>query len=151
MSDSKPRFNQLNLVVRDIDAALAFYKALGLTVQSDGGEWPPGSGARHVSLENGDGPLLELDNMKMARIWHGGRQEWEAGRDTGDTVIGFSLGSREEVDQLYGDLIGAGYLGRQAPYDAFWGARYAIVADPDGHDCGLMSPVDPAEKYTPET
>jgi len=24
----------------------------------------------------------------------------------------------------------AGYPGRQQPFDAFWGARYAIVADP---------------------
>jgi uncharacterized glyoxalase superfamily protein PhnB len=28
----------------------------------------------------------------------------------------------------------------QAPYDAFWGARYAIIEDPDGVAVGLMSP-----------
>ena len=25
------------------------------------------------------------------------------------------------------------------PFDAFWAARYAVVADPDGNDVGLMS------------
>ena len=33
---------------------------------------------------------------------------------------------------------------QQQPYDAFWGARYAVVSDPDGHGVGIMSPVDPA-------
>ena len=32
---------------------------------------------------------------------------------------------------------------QQEPYDAFWGARYAIVEDPDGNAVGLMSPIDP--------
>lgn len=33
--------------------------------------------------------------------------------------------------------------------DAFWGARYAIVQEPDGNDVGLMSPHDPAQTFTP--
>jgi len=31
-------------------------------------------------------------------------------------------------------------------YDAFRGARYAIVEDPDGNSFGLMSPIDAARK-----
>jgi hypothetical protein len=31
-------------------------------------------------------------------------------------------------------------VGRQPPFDASWRARYAIVADPDANDVGLMSP-----------
>lgn len=42
-----------------------------------------------------------------------------------------------------------GYLGRQPPFDAFWGARYAIVADPDGNDVGLMSPVEESRRTWP--
>jgi hypothetical protein len=34
-----------------------------------------------------------------------------------------------------------GYEGQQPPFDAFWGARYAIVCDPDGNAVGIMSPV----------
>ena len=37
-------------------------------------------------------------------------------------------------------LTAAGHRGLQAPYDAFWGARYAVVEDPDGIAVGLMSP-----------
>ena len=58
--------------------------------------------------------------------------------------IGFKVESRDEVDRLFADLTGAGYRGQQPPYDAFWGARYAIVEDPDGNAVGLMSPSDPA-------
>ena len=40
-------------------------------------------------------------------------------------------------------VTGAGYRGQQPPYDAFWGARYAVVEDPDGNAVGIMSPSDP--------
>jgi hypothetical protein len=43
----------------------------------------------------------------------------------------------------------AGYVGQQPPYDAFWGARYAIVEDPDGNPGGRMSPLDPARRSAP--
>lgn len=41
--------------------------------------------------------------------------------------------------RLYAELTGAGYPGRSEPWDAFWGSRYAIVADADGNLVGLMS------------
>ena len=58
-------------------------------------------------------------------------------------VLGFNVDNRERVDQIYNDLTGAGYHGQQEPFDAFWGARYAVVEDPDGNAVGIMSPVDP--------
>jgi uncharacterized glyoxalase superfamily protein PhnB len=147
MTDPAPRFQQLNLVVRDMDAALAFYRTLGLTIGGDDmGDWPPGSGGRHAEVE-ADGPSVELDNESGARLWHAG---WRESGTGARTVIGFSLPSREAVDELYARVTTAGYTGRQAPYDAFWGARYAIVADPEGNDVGLMSPIDPDRKYVPE-
>jgi catechol 2,3-dioxygenase-like lactoylglutathione lyase family enzyme len=35
---------------------------------------------------------------------------------------------------------------QQEPYDAFWGARYAVVSDPDGNGVGIMSPIDPVTR-----
>jgi catechol 2,3-dioxygenase-like lactoylglutathione lyase family enzyme len=92
VAERRPVFDQVNLVVADMDATLAFYRRLGL---------------------------------------------------------GISLPSREAVDERYADLTAAGYTGCQPPYDAFWGARYAIVEDPDGNDVGLMSPIDRAAKFEP--
>ena len=82
---------------------------------------------------------LELDAADSVRLWHAG---WRADPSSTKVVVGFSFDSREAVDERYAELTAAGYAGRQPPFDAFWGARYAIVADPDGNDVGLMSPMD---------
>jgi hypothetical protein len=39
--------------------------------------------------------------------------------------------------------------GQRLPFDAFWGAPYAIVAAPDDNDVGLMSPIDEARRLWP--
>lgn len=57
--------------------------------------------------------------------------------------------SRPAVDEVYSDLTEAGYTGHQPPYDAFWGARYAIVDDPDGNGVGIQSPLEDDHKFWP--
>jgi uncharacterized glyoxalase superfamily protein PhnB len=64
-------------------------------------------------------------------------------------VLGFAVESRQTVDRVYADLTTAGYRAHQAPYDAFWGARYAIVDDPDGNPVGIMSPIAAERKTWP--
>ena len=64
-------------------------------------------------------------------------------------MIGLSLESRDAVDLAWANLIAEGVQGLQPPFDAFWGARYAIVEDPDGNPVGLMSPIDPAKRSAP--
>jgi uncharacterized glyoxalase superfamily protein PhnB len=54
-------------------------------------------------------------------------------------VVGFGVSSRDDVDRLHAEMTGAGYRSLQAPHNAFWGARYAIIEDPDGIAVGLMS------------
>ena len=81
---------------------------------------------------------LDLDSITFARMWNAG---WQGREDLrGKVVVGFTLPSRDAVDATYADLTGAGYVGLQPPWDAFWGSRYAIVEDPDGIAVGLMSP-----------
>jgi uncharacterized glyoxalase superfamily protein PhnB len=93
----------------------------------------------------GSGLSLELDNLTSASTWHAGVRSDRAPV----AVLGFALPTREAVDETYAALVADGAVGRQEPYDAFWGARYAIVTDPDGRDVGLMSPKDPARRFTP--
>ncbi|HEY5290486.1 MAG TPA: VOC family protein [Caulobacteraceae bacterium] len=135
---ASPTFSQINLVVRDMAAALAFYRQLGLEIDAD-------PGAEHVSVKFSNGMHLDFDSATFVPSWDSG---WD-GSTGGSTVIGFDLASREAVDTLYADLVAAGYRGRQPPFDAFWGARYAIVNDPDGNGVGLMSPVESARKFWP--
>jgi catechol 2,3-dioxygenase-like lactoylglutathione lyase family enzyme len=138
-----PVFAQVNVVVADMDAAIAFYRLLGLDVHAVPSVWPPGTGGRHAAASSTDGPRFEFDNTELARIWG------HAGLAPGTPVIGFSFESRDQVDDTYRELVAAGYRGRLEPYDAFFGARYAIVDDPDGHSIGLMSPIDPNREFTP--
>ena len=43
------------------------------------------------------------------------------------------------VDVVCERVRAAGFAVVKAPWDAFWGQRYAIVADPDGYMCDLFA------------
>lgn len=143
MNDTSPFFNQLNIIAKDFDKTLEFYRRLGIDVPD--GVNPP-DGTRHTTMTLANGIVFELDNQVLAKIYNAG---WRRPEGSSPVLIGFSLPTRQAVDQRYAELIGAGYEGRQPPFDAFWGARYAIVADPDGNDVGLMSPIDEQRKTWP--
>ena len=131
----------LNVVVDDMAATLDFYGRLGVAVPG-----PDKAAGGHLQLRMPGGFSLELDTAESAQLWHAG---WRADPSSVRVVIGFALPTREAVDDRYAELTSAGYQGRQSPFDAFWGARYAIVADPDGNDVGLMSPIEESRRTWP--
>jgi catechol 2,3-dioxygenase-like lactoylglutathione lyase family enzyme len=130
MAEQRPILDQINLVVGDMDASLAFYRRLGVDLP----EYEPKWDAHHRSANSG-GLDFDLDSTPMAK-------EWNEGSRGPACVIGFRLPSSEAVDALYAELTGAGYRSQQQPYNAFWGARYAVIEDPDGNAVGLMGPRD---------
>jgi hypothetical protein len=65
-------------------------------------------------------------------------------------VLSFKVESRERVDEINADLTAAAYRGQQSPYDAFRGARYAVIEDPDGNAVGIMSPIGPDRRSQPD-
>lgn len=134
---SGPTFSQLSLVVTDMAAALAFWRRLGLTPETS----PDGA---HASAQLSGDLIIEWDTAEFAAVWDSGTR-----RPAGGVIVGFEVPSRQAVDDLYDELTAAGYHGHQRPYDAFWGARYAIVDDPDGNAAGLMSPIGASRKFWP--
>jgi len=134
MERERPVLDQLNLVVSDMDATVAFYRVLGLEIPDTLPVWAPD----HRNAETGSGIDLDFDSAGFAAKWDRG---WPGGSGS---VLGFRVSSREAVDSTFAALMEAGYPASQAPYDAFWGARYAVVIDPDGRHVGIMSPRDPA-------
>jgi catechol 2,3-dioxygenase-like lactoylglutathione lyase family enzyme len=141
-----PVLNQLNLVVRDMAATLKFYRLLGLDIPDDA-VWRTESGAHHVNAKMPGGLQLEFDSAAMVKTWNAG---WQSPAARGSQcVIGFKVDTRDAVDTCYAKMTGAGYAGRQLPFDGFWGARYAVIEDPDGNHVGVMSPIDPARKGPP--
>lgn len=145
MNQPQPVLNQLDLVVRDVDAAVAFYRRLGLDIP-ESAVWRTASGAHHVDLTLSNGFHFHLDSTALAKSFDHG---WPDGAAAGGSVVGFAVASGAEVDGRYAELVAAGYAGRQPPYDTFWGARYAVIEDPDGNHVGLMSPIDPARRRAP--
>jgi catechol 2,3-dioxygenase-like lactoylglutathione lyase family enzyme len=136
------RLDQLNLVVTDMEASRTFYARLGLDFGTESDPvWDP----HHSTALHGDAtPLdVDLDSTTFAPRWNAG---WPGGPGV---VLGFKVDTRQEVDDLVAQLAGQGVRVQQEPYDAFWGARYAVVSDPDGNGVGIMSPPDPERRSAP--
>ena len=133
----RTRLHQMNLIVGDVRASRAFYGRLGLDFgEVDDPVWSD----HHVSAVPGaEVPIdVDLDSQSFAVKWN---QGWPGGPGL---VLGFRVGTRQEVDELVAELAADGVPVQQEPFDAFWGARYAVVSDPDGNGVGIMSPSDPA-------
>ena len=146
MADQQPVLNQLDIVVRDMEAALRFYRRLGVEIP-DAAVWRTATGAHHADVNLPNGVHFHLDSFELAKSFDAGWREPAGGGSR--VIVGFSLPSRDAVDERYAELTAAGYRGPQPPYDTFWGARYAVIEDPDGNHVGLMSPLDPARRSAP--
>jgi uncharacterized glyoxalase superfamily protein PhnB len=133
-----PVFSQVNVVAEDFQAAVEFYRLLGLDIPEEEGD--------HREVAGEGTATFELDGLESARLWNA---SWRTPGGGAPVVLGFSLPSREAVDGTYAALTAAGHPGVQPPFDAFWGARYAIVSDPAGNQVGLMSPIDPERATWP--
>jgi uncharacterized glyoxalase superfamily protein PhnB len=140
-----PVIGQLNIVSADFGATMDFYRVLGVAI-AESARTPRGE-AFHAAHRPEAGVALEVDSPGFARPWNAG---WADEADlAGRILLGLRVENRETVDRLYGAATGAGHKGLQPPCDGFWGARYAIVEDPDGLAVGLMSPVDDRYRSAP--
>ena len=137
---------QINIVVRDMQKSLAFYRLLGVSIEEmRGAEWAEWA-RHHVNGTTSNGVRVEFDSVAFAKQWNPGLDETKLG----SAVIAiFHVSSREEVDRVHARVITAGHRSHQAPEDAFWGARYAIVEDPDGNSVGIMSAIDESKRRPP--
>jgi catechol 2,3-dioxygenase-like lactoylglutathione lyase family enzyme len=145
MGREKPRLDQVNIIAGDVRRSMDFYGRLGVSLPEPPAGLP--GGLYHVSGEAEGGMAVDLDSAAFAQFWN---QGWAGRKDlVGRVVLGFGLNSRGAVDAKFAELTDAGYGALAPPYDAFWGARYAIVEDPNGIAVGLMSPIDPARRVWP--
>ena len=136
------RLDQVNFIVGDVRASRAFYARLGLDFgQADDPVWAD----HHQGAVHGDHAAIDVDLDSTSFV-----QKWDAGWPGGTgIVVGFKVDTRQDVDDLVAALSADGIPVQQEPYDAFWGARYAVVSDPDGNGVGIMSPVDPTTRSEP--
>lgn len=116
------QLDMIGIVVSDMAAALKFYRLLGLAIP-EGAE-----GEGHVEVTTPNGYRIAWDTEEIMR---GIYPDWP--QPVGQRVgLAFKCDSPAGVDALYQQIVAAGYRGHTSPWDAFWGQRYAVVADPDG-------------------
>ncbi|HEX4705717.1 MAG TPA: VOC family protein [Pseudonocardiaceae bacterium] len=126
-----PRFNFIGMVVADMAASLDFYRRLGLDIPADADKEP------HVDTTLPGGMKLAWDTVETIKSFD---PDWQTPH--GSRIdLAFECDSPAEVDKVYADLIAAGVHGHKAPWDAFWGQRYAVVHDPDGNGIDLYAPL----------
>ena len=131
---------QINIVVRDMPRSLAFYRLLGVTIADVPAEWAEWA-RHHVNGVTANGVRVELDSVAFAKQWNPGLDETRLGSAMRPM---FHVSSRDDVDRVHARVTAAGHRSHKEPEDAFWGARYAIVEDPDGNSVGIMSAIDPS-------
>ena len=116
-----PQLNAVGIVSSDMAESIRFYRLLGFDVPET-----PDEG--HVDAFLPSGVRFMLDSEETVKSF---RPDWE--RATGNQVgLALECGSPAEVDEVYARAVAAGFHGEKEPWDAFWGQRYAQLADPDG-------------------
>jgi len=116
-----PQLNAIGIVTSDMARSITFYRLVGLDVPET-----PSEG--HVDTFLPNGVRFMLDSEDVVRSF---RPDWT--RETGNQVgLAFECASADAVDELYARIVAGGFDGEKAPWDAFWGQRYAQLRDPDG-------------------
>jgi catechol 2,3-dioxygenase-like lactoylglutathione lyase family enzyme len=127
-----PRLDLIGIIVEDMAKALAFYRCLGFDIP------PEADSEGHVEATAG-GLRVAWDTVEVVHSFDPGWAPPVGGQRLG---MAFLCDSPTEVDEVYGELLAAGYEGGREPWDAFWGQRYAVMKDPDGNPVDLFAALD---------
>jgi catechol 2,3-dioxygenase-like lactoylglutathione lyase family enzyme len=121
--------DMVGIVVKDMAKSLAFYRLVGLEIPEEE------DAQQHVET-NANGYRFGWDTEELIR---GLLPDWKGG--PGRIALAFRCETPSAVDALHAAVVAAGHVSKMAPFDAFWGQRYAIVEDPDGNSIDLFCPL----------
>jgi uncharacterized glyoxalase superfamily protein PhnB len=121
-------FDAIGIVTADCEKAIRFYKLLGI-------DFERAPGTEHFEAKTPSGIRLMLDSVALVQKFE---PDFVKVRGTGVSFC-FKQESREKVDEVYAAVTSAGFESKKAPWDAFWGQRYACVLDPDGNQIDLFA------------
>ena len=116
------KLQTIGIIAKDMSRTLHFYRTLGLPI-------PEGQDDEtNLDYEASNGISLGFLSEAMAS-----QADPQYKTPVGQSMnLQFLADSPAEVDAIYAKLLAAGYSGYAAPWDAFWGQRFARVSDPDG-------------------
>ena len=127
-----PRLAVIEIVVADMGASLEFYRRLGLDIPGEDQASP------HVEVDLPGGLRIAFDTQDTIRSFD---PEWSPPSGGHGIALAFACADAAEVDATYAALVAGGHPSHLAPWDAFWGQRYATVLDPDGNTVDLFAPL----------
>lgn len=122
-------FDAIGIVSENVERAIVFYGLLGVTFTraSPAGE--------HYEATTPSGVRLMLDSVALVRQFE---PDFVKKRGSGISLC-FKQPTPEKVDEVHAAIVEAGFESKKAPWDAFWGQRYACVLDPDGNQIDLFA------------
>lgn len=126
----QPKFDLIGIFVKDMPTALAFYRALGLDIPAE----LDSEGHAEITLPNG--LRMAWDTHEVIRSFD---ENWQEPSGHPQIGLAFLCDSPADVDAQYTRILDAGHQSHKAPWDAFWGQRYAQLKDPDGNVIDLFA------------
>jgi uncharacterized glyoxalase superfamily protein PhnB len=120
----------IGIVSRDLARSAAFYRLLGVEVPEPDGD--------HLDVTLPSGVRLMWDDFELIQKID---PEWRRPEGGPAVSLAFECASPAAVDETHARVVAAGFTSKKAPYDAFWGQRYATVVDPDGNAVELFAPL----------
>ena len=128
-----PRFDAIGIAVSDMAQTLAFYRLVGLEFAGDA------DAEGHVEASGLGGFRVMFDTEEIMTSFD---DTWTAPEGRGRVALAFACENAQEVDRIHAAVVAVGHTSHLAPFDAFWGQRYASVLDPDGTVVDLFAPLD---------
>ena len=123
-----PKLDAIGIICADMAKARRFYALLGLEF--------PENDEDHIEATAPNGLRIMLDSLELMKKLD---TEWvpPVGRRMG---LAFRCDSPDDVNKTFARIVQAGFKSKDtAPYDAFWGQRYASVFDPDGNTVDIFA------------
>lgn len=126
-----PVIDAVAVSTSDMGRTLAFYRCLGFQFPE------PKPDDQHIEANTAPGAVrLMIDTDALMAQLTG-----EAPRPSNHSGFALLCETPAEVDAAARAVSEAGFDVVTAPWDAFWGQRYATVQDPDGYRVDLFAPL----------
>ncbi len=123
------KLDLISVVTQNMKESLAFYRHI-FTIP----EGLDNEGHVEITLDNG---------LRFAWDTVAVMQSFEPHYSFAPKQVGaFLCDSPAQVDEQFRHLTNNGGKSVKEPWDAFWGQRYALLADPDGNVLDLFAPLN---------
>jgi len=119
----------IGIVSSNLEKTKDFYKILDLDLKQF-------ENSDHYEAVTNSGLRIMVDSEELMKSIN---PNWKRGQGSPPMSLCFKQESPESVDEIYAKFKAAGFDCSKAPWDAFWGQRYAVVLDPDKNQVDLFA------------